>query len=336
MKKKTTIYDVAEEADVSLATVSRVINGSSVVKKETRERVQEAIRRLDFKPNAVARGLATSKSTTIAVIFPQSNFARVKDMIGGICDTGRTLDYNLMMYTTDELGDQDPIDEVIERVVKARADGVILFNNDRIEEEIELCSKYNMPTAVVGYKAQDTNVCSVYIDGYKLGYVVASSYLKAGKSDMIFLKPRQNLIPLTEWVEGIKQAYVDNDVAFNEESVLSISTHYVKSYPFFVDYLKTKKPSVVLAGYDKEAVSFMQAAIDSGLKVPEDVEIVGMVDTTYALMSRPPLSSVHFPIYDMGAIAVRLITKMLNEESIDNKSVEIPYRVIVRDSTMDL
>ena len=119
MKKKVTIYDVAEAADVSLATVSRVINGSNVVKPATRERVLETIKRLDFKPNQIARGLATSKTTTIAVVFPQSLFGHVKDMIGGIGDTGRTLDFNIIMYTTDELGLGNPIEEVIEKVIKS-------------------------------------------------------------------------------------------------------------------------------------------------------------------------------------------------------------------------
>ena len=92
MKKKVTIYDVAEAADVSLATVSRVINGSNVVKPATRERVLETIKRLDFKPNQIARGLATSKTTTIAVVFPQSLFGHVKDMIGGIVVLNREVD----------------------------------------------------------------------------------------------------------------------------------------------------------------------------------------------------------------------------------------------------
>ena len=80
MLKKVTIYDVAREADVSLATVSRVINGSSVVKANTRDKVLAAIQRLDFKPNEIARGLATSKTTTIAIIFPQMLFAHVKEI----------------------------------------------------------------------------------------------------------------------------------------------------------------------------------------------------------------------------------------------------------------
>ena len=96
--KKATIYDVAREAGVSLATVSRVINGSSVVREKTKEKVMKVIDELNFKPNQIARGLATNKTTTIAIIFPQSLFAHVKDMIGGIGDAGRTLDYNITIF----------------------------------------------------------------------------------------------------------------------------------------------------------------------------------------------------------------------------------------------
>ena len=101
--KKVTIYDVAREAGVSLATVSRVINGSSVVREKTKQKVLKVINDLDFKPNQVARGLATSKTTTIAIIFPQSLVAHVKNMIGGIGDAGRHLDYNITIYTTDDI-----------------------------------------------------------------------------------------------------------------------------------------------------------------------------------------------------------------------------------------
>ncbi len=115
--KKVTIYDVSREAGVSLATVSRVINGSSVVKESTRQRVLEVIKRLDFKPNEVARGLAKSKTTMIAVVFPQSLFAHVKDMIGGIGDASRTLKYNVTIHTTDDIGEDNMIDDLVEKVL---------------------------------------------------------------------------------------------------------------------------------------------------------------------------------------------------------------------------
>ena len=183
--KKTTIYDVAEEAGVSLATVSRVINGSNVVKPATRERVLDAIKKLDFKPNQIARGLATSKTTSIAIVFPESLFAHVKDMIGGIGDTARTLDYNISIYTTEEIGDGNPVNSVLEKVIKSRADGVVLFNSDNVDNEIEMMKKYNVPTVVIGYEVEDDNLCSISVDAKSISKEITNDYLDRGIDDII-------------------------------------------------------------------------------------------------------------------------------------------------------
>ena len=160
--KKVTIYDVSREAGVSLATVSRVINGSNVVKETTKQRVLEVIKRLDFKPNEVARGLAKSKTTMIAVVFPQSLFAHVKDMIGGIGDASRTLKYNITIHTTDDIGqDDDIVESLIEKLIKSRVDGVILFNNDNLQRQIERISAYDMPIVVIGDRVSGEQMGSV-------------------------------------------------------------------------------------------------------------------------------------------------------------------------------
>ena len=137
---KVTIKDVAKEANVATSTVSRVLSNSPKISEKTKEKVMKVIDELNFKPNQIARGLATNKTTTIAIIFPQSLFAHVKDMIGGIGDAGRTLDYNITIYTTDDIGN-GPMDDVMEKVIRTRADGVILFNNDNIDQQIELVKK---------------------------------------------------------------------------------------------------------------------------------------------------------------------------------------------------
>ena len=291
MKKKVTIYDVAEAADVSLATVSRVINGSNVVKPATRERVLETIKRLDFKPNQIARGLATSKTTTIAVVFPQSLFGHVKDMIGGIGDTGRTLDFNIIMYTTDELGLGNPIEEVIEKVIKSRADGVVLFNNNCIDKEIDLIKKYRIPAVVVGYKISDEDICSVYVDAKSIAYDMTKQFIEQGKKNICFVRATQNLVDLNDFAKGIEEAFKDSDVTLPEDYIVDVSNHY------------------------------------------EDMQVVGMMDTSYATICRPPLTTIHVPVYDMGAIAIRLLTKILNHEEIDEAEVPMHYTFIKRDTT---
>ena len=334
MNKKVTIYDVATEAGVSLATVSRVINGSNVVRPKTRDKVLETIQRLDFKPNQIARGLATSKTTTIAVVFPQSLFAHVKNMIGGIGDTSRLLDYNISIYTTDELGDGNPIESIMEKIVKSRADGVIFFHSDQIEEEIALVKKYKIPTVIVGYKVSDDNIGSIFVDAKKIAYEVIDQYLKKGKSDIVFVNPKQNLVNTDKMIEGIQKAYLEHGLTFDvEKQVISTSTHYEKSYPQFDSYFKNHKHDLVFSSYDKEAVAVVNAAIDNGIKIPDDMEVIGMMNTSYALMCRPALTSIHVSVYDMGALAIRLLTKILNNEEIDTKEVSLQYVKIERSST---
>lgn len=334
MGKNTTIYDVATEAGVSLATVSRVINGSSVVKPETRDRVMEAIQRLDFKPNQIARGLATSKTTTIAIVFPQSLFAHVKDMISGIGDTSRRLDYNVIIYTTDEIGDGNPIESVIEKVVKSRADGVILFNNDQIAKEIELVSKYKIPSVVIGSRVSNEFMGSIFVDGKSIAFEIVDDYLKRGLKDILFVKPKQNLIKIDDLMSGVIKAYDKHGLTFDvEKQVLNTSMHYEESYPQLLNYFKNHKHDLVFSGYDKEAVAVVNAAIDNGIDIPHDMEVMGMLDTSYALLCRPPLTSIHVPVYDMGALAVRLLTKILNNEDIETKEVSVQHIKMPRVTT---
>ncbi|MEG0275432.1 MAG: LacI family DNA-binding transcriptional regulator [Coprobacillus sp.] len=334
MGKNITIYDVSREAGVSLATVSRVINGSNVVKPDTRDKVMDAIQRLDFKPNQIARGLATSKTTTIAIVFPQSLFAHVKDMIGGIGDTSRRLDYNVSIYTTDEIGDGNPIETVIEKVVKSRADGVILFNNEKIEQEIELVDKYKIPSVVIGSRVSSEYMGSIFVDSKKIAFDIIDSYLSLNKNDIVFVSPKDNLIKTDDMISGIQEAYQKHNLVFDKENkIIHTSTHYEKSYPQFLEYFKTHKPDVVFAGYDKEAVAVVNAAVDNNIKIPDDMEVIGMMNTSYALMCRPSLTSVHVPVYDMGALAVRLLTKILNEEEIDSKEVPVQHLLMPRATT---
>ena len=118
-----------------------------------------------------------------------------------------------------------------------------------------------------------------------------------------------------------------------EDYIVDVSNHYEESYPQLKEYFDTHKHDVVLTGYDKEAVAVVNAAIDHGINVPEDMQVVGMMDTSYATICRPPLTTIHVPVYDMGAIAIRLLTKILNHEEIDEAEVPMHYAFIKRDTT---
>ena len=334
--KKITIYDVATEAGVSLATVSRVINGSSVVKEKTKNRVLQAIEALDFKPNQVARGLATSKTTTIAVVFPQDMLELIRQMMNGIGDASRILDYNICMFTTNDLGEGvETIQNIMEKVIQSRADGVILFQNMYVKEEIDILEKYKLPFVVIGSEYESDHAASIYVDTKSLGKEIVQSYIDKGITNILTCIQDTILLDSKVFVEGIKEAYASKNIEFDDKDVLKVSSDYQECVDDLMNFMahKSKKYDLVIANYDKSAVAFKNVANDHGIDVPNDIEIIGMMDTNYALMCRPSISSYHFPVYDMGAMALRLLTKILNNEEIDTKKVCVKSTFIKRDST---
>lgn len=332
MDKKITIYDVAREANVSLATVSRVINGSSVVKEATKNRVLEVIEKLDFKPNEIARGLAKSKTTTISVVFPQTLFAHVKEMIGGIGDTSRTLKYTVNFHTTDDIGEDNLVDELVEKIVKSRADGVVLFRNEFLEEQIKQIRKYRIPVVVIGDVGEvEPEVGIIRTNLKKAIRDIAEDYLSRGIDDVLLVTTPQNLVSNEEMIEGLQDVYKKHGKEF--KNVLECSLDYEEAYAQCNDYFKNNKHQLVISTYDKEAVAVINAATDNGISIPSEMEVIGMFNTTYALMARPSITSINVPVYNMGALAVRLLTKMLNKEEIESNDVEVKYVLIKRDST---
>jgi LacI family transcriptional regulator len=137
--KRVTIYDVANEAKVSLATVSRVINGLDIVREDTRIRVNQAIEKLGYKPNAIAQGLALQKTTTIALVVPEASFSYTGHIISGLLDVARIYKYSIMLHTISE--DTVEIGDIIETIIKSRVDGVIIYNDKLMHDELEVLTQ---------------------------------------------------------------------------------------------------------------------------------------------------------------------------------------------------
>jgi len=159
--KKVTIYEVAKEANVSLATVSRVINGSSIVKEETRKRVEDAISKLGYRPNAIAQGLALSRTTTVGLIIPSTSVSFSGRIINGLCDVAKIYDYSVFIHTITE-GVMN-VKEIIDEVIKSRVDGVIIYADKDLDDSVKLLEDYNIPMVVMGNKVSSDTICSVYV-----------------------------------------------------------------------------------------------------------------------------------------------------------------------------
>ena len=327
--KRVTIYDVANEAGVSLATVSRVINGSNVVKAPTRERVQAAIEKLGYKPNAIAQGLALQKTTTIALVIPEASFTYTGQIINGLIDVAKIYSYNIMLHTITE-GISD-VKDIIEDIIKSNVDGVVLYNDKLMLAEMEELSKYNIPIVVIGNHIKSENICSVYIDFEKAIYELTLKYLEEGKTKIGIIEDRKNRYISTQMKKGAEEAYKKKGLKF--DGYLKIPSDTRTSYLFLSDWLKEHKYDLMIGNRDSQAMAILNTAKENNISVPDEMEIVCVIDTKYNSMVRPQISSFSIPSYDLGAVSMRVMTKMLQNDMDFDRHIELSYLFTERQST---
>ncbi|EFY09349.1 LacI family DNA-binding transcriptional regulator [Erysipelothrix rhusiopathiae] len=328
--KRVTIYDVAKEAGVSLATVSRVINGLEIVREETRVKVETAIDKLGYKPNAIAQGLALQKTTTIALLVPEASFGYTGQIINGLIDVAKIYKYNIMLHTMTE-GIVD-IKDVIDDIIKSRVDGVIIYNDKLMENELAELNKYQFPIVIIGNKMSDKQISSVYVDIEKAVYELTMQKIQMDpKNRVAVIQDRKNDFTTNQMVSGVQRAY--QELGIDDEGYIEIPLDYRRSYDYFLDHIESMNYNFLIANRDSQAISAMNAAHECNMNIPEDLEIVCLIDTKYNSMVRPRLSSFAIPSYDLGAVAMRVLTKMLNEDEVEDKEIELSYLYTPRQST---
>ncbi len=333
--KRITIYDVAKEADVSLATVSRVINDSNVVREDTRLRVQEAIEKLGYKPNAIAQGLALSKTTTISIVMGEKLFSYNEKILNGLMDVAKIYNYNIMFHTTSK--GISKMQDVIESIIKSRVDGVILFNDNFSQEEMEVLNEYQIPMVVVGSKIPETkltNVGNVYIDFEKMAYELVTSYFEKGIDDISIVEDKINMSMMQQLMMGIQRAFKEKGKTFDQ--YISYDESYKSSYNYLSHYFKNNTPTkVVITLRDSQAIAMLNASHEAGYNIPDDSELICILNNKYLMMVRPNISAYTIPEYDMGAVSMRLLTKMLmDDQSVEyNRNIEMAYSKMPRNTT---
>ncbi len=328
-KKKVTIYSVAHEAGVSLATVSRVINDSSLVKEDTKKKVQDAIVKLGYRPNAVAQGLALKKTTTIALVIPDTSFLYIGKIINGLLDVAKIYKYNIMLHTSSSSINE--MDEIIDNIVKSRADGVIVYNDFLTEKQQQMLDNFQVPVVFIGHCLKTHNSCNVYVNYKKAINELVKSYLDKGIDDIVLIEDRKNKLIINDLISGINEAFNEKGLTFN--GFVSIPDNFHNSYDYLNEYFASHTHKVVITLRDSQAMAVLNACKENGINIPKDTDLVCMMDSRYNWMVRPAISSFVTPAYDLGALAMRVMTKMLSNIDISQKEYQLncPYRP--KDST---
>ena len=307
-----TIKDVAREAGVSVATVSAVINKSRYVSDELVDKVLKAINKLDYYPNRVARGLKTQRTHTVAYIIPDINNLIFAGVTRGIQDRMEKVSYNVSLYNTD-FSDKK-LFRHITTIVENRVSGIILsaWHSTKVKEAISLIKKLNIPLVIVHSPRDIDDVDRILVDDVKGAFEATYNLIKRGHKRILSLGVENSTTSrLRE--EGYKKAFTKMGISFDESLIA-----HVKSFSQEDAFCKMKEIyksdlhfTAIFAHADIIAIGAMKATLDAGLKIPEDISIIGF-DDTYASLTLPKLTSMHVPNYEMGKIAADILLKRLD------------------------
>lgn len=323
-----TIYDVAREAKVSMATVSRVLNGTAVVKEETKRRVLEAIAALGYRPNAVARGLASKRTRTIGVIVPDVSAAFVAEVVRGIEDIASMYDYHIVLANSDMQMKREI--DLVGTMWEKQVDGVIYMTNRLEKQHVDAFEEAQIPVVLCATEDPERRIPSVNIDNRRAGADAGEYLQRLGCKKIAFVTAEHGSSVLAE------RRSIGLSELLSAERYVRIVTgdgRYESALPILKEYLADASIDGIVASSDELGIASIHAAQDIGRKVPDDLKVIAFDNTRLALMVRPEMTVIAQPMYDFGAVSMRLLTKLLNEEPVETYTVTLLHNIVQRSST---
>lgn len=331
-KQSITIYDVAKKAGVSMATVSRVVNGNPNVKPGTRKKVMEVIDELDYRPNAVARGLASKKTTTVGVIIPDVTNVYFSSLARGIDDVATMYKYNIILANSD--GNEEKEIQVFNTLLAKQVDGIIYMGTHLTEKLREQIKRSKTPVVLAGSIDHKNEIVSVHVDYVKAVKEAVNNMLAHGDKRVAFVSGPLNYPINSEYrLKGYKEALAENGIEFDQDLVFETNDSYRAGETLW-PALSAAHADAAFVADDELATGVLNGAVDAGAQIPTEFEVITGNDSKLTQIVRPKLSSITQPLYDIGAVAMRCLTKMMNKEDEDlDKTIELQYGFIKRGST---
>ncbi|KSU82015.1 transcriptional regulator [Fictibacillus enclensis] len=322
-----TIRDVAKQAGVSVATVSRVLNSNGYVNNETKKKVDEAIRQLNYKPNAVARSLYKKTSKTIGLIVPDIVNPFFPELARAVEDTAHKKGYNVFFCNTDENVEKE--EHYLEILLQKYVDGVIVASNTLTAEKVK---ELNIP--VVSIDRKITAEIPTVVVKNKEGAQKATSYLKEiGCERIAHLRGPHHIDNANERADGYLEEV--GSAPWFQSSYIADGNYVMKTAIQATVELLERHPEIdgIFAANDVMAIGAVKAAHRIGKMVPEELAIIGFDGISMAEATTPELTTIAQPIYDMGTAVTDLLVKLIEKKPVERTFLELKVELIEREST---
>jgi len=329
---KATIYDIAREAGVSIATVSNAINGKGKISQKRRREILEIMERMHYQPSVIASALMGKKTFTLGLLIPDVSNPFFAEIARAIEDQAHHSGYSVIICSTDNK------DERIERYIKLleqkSVDGIIIGTGiDNLEILKQLLSK-SIPVAMIARDVDSLSLHTVITDDFYGGTIAAEHLIGLGHRKLAVLAENLKVSSSRERVRGFKSALLEANIPFDDTNVVACDYKIEDGKRGAKALLrKGDRPTAIFCCNDMLAIGVLQAAKDEGLQVPGDLSVIGFDNTILSNVVNPPITTVAQPMEYMAKLVFELIVSNLENDLAPKKRIVLRPELIVREST---
>jgi LacI family transcriptional regulator, galactose operon repressor len=330
-ENRITIEDVARVADVSYATVSRVINNKGYVSEETRARVIEAVTRTGYVVNRQARGLAGGRSQVVGLVVPDLDTSYIGEIVRGIDEELAAVSYDLMLYTTHHRSHREST--FVANLTNGLADGLLLVLPSDPAAYLDSFRKRRFPFVLIDHEGLDSQGPSVGATNVQGAYDATSYLISLGHRRIGFVTGNLKMGSAVDRLKGHRAALAEHGLLHDPALVLEGDFHQPRGYECARALLAlADPPTAIFASNDVSAFGVMDAIRDAGLRIAIDISVIGFDDIPTASSVHPPLTTVRQPLVEMGARATRMLLEFIEEPARPHERVDLATSLVIRET----
>jgi len=328
---KTTIYEVANRAGVSTATVSHVCNNTRYVSEEVREKVINAINELHYKPNIVARNLRGGASKAIGLVVPDCTnafFAETARAIDRVCFA---LGYNIILCNTDNSRRRQSY--YTDMLISKRVDGIIFISTDDADSDVHKCRSYSIPVVIIDRDIHYDYADNIIVNNELGGYQAASYLIRAGFTTIACITGPSGISSSMERTKGFKRALAEHNIAITNDHIYEGNFHYTGGKnAFFYFQSKLQTPYAVFACNDMMAIGFIHSALNNNINIPHDISIIGFDNMELSALMSPLLTTIAQPIEEIAELATKQLLEKIKNRTASVKRTVLEPCLIIRET----
>ena len=331
-KNISTITDVAKRANVSTTTVSHVLNSTRFVSEELVERVNAAIKELNYQPSGLARSLRTRSSGTIGTVIPDNTNPFFAEVVRGIEDYCYKHGYSVFLCNSDGMPDKEY--HYLRLLLEKNVDGLVLVSSGDDLDSQELLSKSDTPCVIIDRQVQLLKADAVLVDNHSGGYSATIHLIELGHERIGCITGPSQVTPSWQRRQGYTKALTDNNIRVDDSLIVSGDFKSKSGYDGLTRLISSNTPpTAIFACNDIMAIGALAAAREHGIEVPDQLSIIGFDDIALASLVVPQLTTIAQPKRLLGETGAKLLLKKIKQDLSKKECIILSPELIKRDST---